>query len=70
MNTNSHRSAVFAFANDVVEHDAAADPIFATGAGITAYDHLLPDFSPERTERDIETTKEFLAQLSSLAATD
>jgi uncharacterized protein (DUF885 family) len=30
----------------------------------------LPDFSPERTARDVESTKGFLAQLSSLEATD
>lgn len=68
--TQPHRSAVFAFANDVVEHDAAADPIFATGAGITQYDHLLPDFSPERVERDVTATRGFLAELSSLEASD
>jgi len=70
MSSTTHRSAVFAFANDVVEHDAASDPIFATGAGVTSYDHLLPDFSPERTVRDIEATKDFLSQLSTLEASD
>ena len=70
MSSTTHRSAVFAFANDVVEHDAASDPIFATGAGVTSYDHLLPDFSPERTVRDIQATKDFLSQLSTLEASD
>ncbi len=70
MSSITHRSAVFAFANDVVEHDAATDPIFATNAGITQYDHLLPDFSPERTARDITTVEGFLAACAALDATD
>lgn len=70
MNQPTHRSAVFAFANDVVEHDAEADPIFATGAGITEYDHLLPDFSPERVERDVAAVEGFLAELATLKAID
>jgi uncharacterized protein (DUF885 family) len=70
VSSTPHRSAVFAFANDVVEHDAAADPIFATSAGITQYDRLLPDFSPERTARDIAAVEGFLTVCESLDATD
>ncbi len=70
MSSTTHRSAVFAFANDVVEHDAAADPIFATSAGVSGYDHLLPDFSPERVTRDIAAVEGFLGELATLDATD
>jgi uncharacterized protein (DUF885 family) len=68
--TLPHRSAAFAFANDVVERDAQFDPIFATESGIAQYDHLLPDFSPQRTLDDIASTKEFLQTLSALTPTD
>jgi uncharacterized protein (DUF885 family) len=68
--TALHRSEVFSFANDVVERDAAIDPIFATNSGITEYDHLLPDFSPERTSSDIAVVRGFLDQLATLVAAD
>ena len=70
MTTALHRSDIFSFANDVVERDAAADPIFATNSGIWEYDHLLPDFSPERTRTEIATVKEFLDTLATLAPVD
>jgi len=68
--TSPHRSAVFAFAHDVVERDAMRDPLLATESGITQYDHLLPNFSPQRTLDDIAATKEFLAALRALAPID
>ncbi|HEY1761337.1 MAG TPA: DUF885 domain-containing protein [Acidimicrobiales bacterium] len=68
--TASHRSEVFSFAHDVVEGDAARDPIFATDAGITAYDDQLPDFSPEGTRRRVEATRATLRELSALVARD
>jgi uncharacterized protein (DUF885 family) len=61
---------VFSFAHDVVEGDAARDPIFATDAGITAYDDQLPDFSPEGTRRRVEATRTALRELSTLVAND
>ncbi len=70
MTVTPQRSAVFSFANDVVERDAATDPIFATNSGITEFDHLLPDFSPERTSTDVETVRAFLDELATLVATD
>ena len=51
MSNETHRSAIFAFANTVVEEDAAFDPLFATGAGIAGYDDQLPDFSPDRVTK-------------------
>lgn len=68
--STTHRSEVFAFASDVVERDAELDPIFATGAGIRGYDHLLPDFSPEQTARSIEATRTSLEGLATLRALD
>jgi uncharacterized protein (DUF885 family) len=68
--TTSHRSEVFLFAHDVVEGDAARDPIFATDAGITAYNDQLPDFSPEGTRRRVEATRAALHKLSTLVAQD
>jgi uncharacterized protein (DUF885 family) len=65
-----HRSDVFCFANDVVERDAAIDPIFATNSGISDYDHLLPDFSPERTIADAAIAKDFLEELATLCPID
>jgi uncharacterized protein (DUF885 family) len=57
---------VFALANELVERDARANPLLATEFGITAYDHLLPDFSPEQEYVDVATTKEFLLALDAL----
>jgi uncharacterized protein (DUF885 family) len=68
--TEEFRSAIFAFANDVVEQDAAFDPLFATEAGIPGYDDQLPDFSPSRTTSEIELVRSHLETLSSLAPTD
>ena len=70
MTSSPHRSAVFALAHDIVERDAKSDPIFATESGITQYDHLLPDFSPQRTLDDSASTKEFLSALKSLSPID
>jgi uncharacterized protein (DUF885 family) len=65
-----HRSEIFSFANDVVERDAALDPIFATNSGIATYDHLLPDFSPARIQEDIEVVRAFLDELATLQPID
>jgi uncharacterized protein (DUF885 family) len=70
MNDTGHRSEIFQLANEIVERDAASDPIFATSSGIQGYDHLLPDFSPERTVREIENVSEALRQLSALSPKD
>jgi len=68
--TTPHRSEIFAFAHDVVEDDAARDPIFATDAGITAYDDQLPDFSPEGTRRQVEATRAALTHLATIKVND
>jgi uncharacterized protein (DUF885 family) len=70
MSTTDHRSPVFAFASDVVDRDAELDPILATNSGITTYDHLLPDFSPAREQREITLVHEFIDELNGLSASD
>ena len=70
MTTDPQRSEVFSFANDVVERDAATDPIFATHAGISEFDHLLPDFSPERTSAEVGIVRGFLDELATLEPLD
>ncbi|MGH3733087.1 MAG: DUF885 domain-containing protein [Acidimicrobiales bacterium] len=65
-----HRSDVFAYANTIVERDAELDPIFATNSGISGYDDLLPDFSPEASRRQLTATKEHLDRLDALAPHD
>lgn len=64
------RSDVFAFANEVVERDAALDPIFATEAGVGGHDERLPDFSPDGVAESFEATNEAFARLDSLRASD
>jgi uncharacterized protein (DUF885 family) len=70
MSDTGHRSEVFKLANDIVERDAAFDPIFATSSGIAGYERLLPDYSPERDIRDKVYATEVLHQLSLLIPQD
>jgi uncharacterized protein (DUF885 family) len=70
VSTETHRSAIFAFANAIVEQDAAFDPLFATGAGIPGYDDQLPDFSPDRGSEEIDLVRGHLTALSSLEPID
>jgi uncharacterized protein (DUF885 family) len=68
--STEHRSAIFSFANDVVEEDAAFDPIFATGAGISGYDDQLPNFSPDRYTKEIALVRGHLDGLAFLTPID
>ena len=70
MATAAHRSPIFQFASDVVDADAAADPLFATASGIGGYDHLLTDFSPAKRAADISRLQVALATLSQLTPVD
>ncbi len=70
MSAGTFRSEIFAFANEVVERDAALDPIFATEAGVEGYDDRLPDFSPEGVAARDAATAEMLAHLDSLTPGD
>ncbi len=68
--TTPHRSEIFSFAHDVVEGRRCARSDLRNGAGITAYDDQLPDFSPEGTRRHVEATRAALRELSTLTAND
>lgn len=70
MSETVHRSPIFQLADDIVERDAALDPIFATSSGIRGYDHLLPDFSPSAVALEMENVRQALRQLSTLSPTD
>jgi uncharacterized protein (DUF885 family) len=70
VSNETDRSAIFAFANTVVDEDAAFDPLFATGAGIPGFDDQLPDFSPDRVVREIDLVRSHLAALSLLEPVD
>src|SRR5580658_2273203 len=61
-------SAIFAFADEIVNQLAESDPLFATEAGIPGYDHLLPDFSVAKQRRDQEQTIRDLQHLETLDA--
>ncbi len=60
------QSAIFAFADEIVNRLAESDPLFATEAGIPGYDHLLPDYSVAKQRRDQEQTIRDLQTLERL----
>ena len=66
MSEQTPQSAIFAFANDIVDQLAESNPIFATEAGIPGYDHLLPDYSVAKQRRDQEQTVRDLQHLETL----
>ncbi|HUX04733.1 MAG TPA: DUF885 domain-containing protein [Acidimicrobiales bacterium] len=70
MGSAQHRSPMFEFASDVVDADAAADPIFATMAGVGGFDHLLTDFSPAKRDADIDRLRVQLATLAQMTVLD
>lgn len=61
---------MFAFADHVVERMAKSDPLFATGAGIKGYDHLLPDFSIEQELRSQQEVRDDLVALEHVAVSN
>jgi uncharacterized protein (DUF885 family) len=68
MSEQSSLSAIFAFADEIVNQLAESDPLFATEAGIPGYDHLLPDFSVAKQRRDQEQVVRNLQHLETLDA--
>jgi uncharacterized protein (DUF885 family) len=68
MSEQTPQSAIFAFADEIVNQLAESDPLFATEAGIPGYDHLLPDFSVAKQRRDQEQVVRNLQHLESLDA--
>ncbi|MFY9783283.1 MAG: DUF885 domain-containing protein [Acidimicrobiales bacterium] len=70
MTETTHRSEIFAFAHDVVDRDAAFDPLFATGAGVPGYDDQLPDFSPDHVVKEIALVRGYLDGVAALRPID
>jgi uncharacterized protein (DUF885 family) len=66
MSDTATPTAVFAFADEVVDRLAKSDPMFATEAGIPGYERLLPDFSAAQQRRDQEETLRDLQALELL----
>src|SRR5271155_5387931 len=56
------------FAHRYVEERAGRDPLLATTSGIPGFDHLLPEFTPERWEDDAAFTASSLATVRSIEA--
>jgi uncharacterized protein (DUF885 family) len=57
-------STVDRIANAYLERRATLDPIMATNAGLTGYDHLMPDLSPAGCAARAELDRATLGQLS------
>ena len=70
MSEESHRSAMFAFADRYVDEEAARDPIFATQIGVTGYDERLTDFSMDGARESLEATRAALARVDAIVPTD
>jgi uncharacterized protein (DUF885 family) len=68
MSEHSSQSAIFAFADEIVDRLAESDPLFATEQGIPGYDHLLPDFSVAKQRRDQAQIVRDLQMLETLDA--
>ena len=57
-------SEVYALSDRFVERFAALDPVFATLEGISGYDHLMTDFSPDAVEERVEHARSSLRALA------
>jgi uncharacterized protein (DUF885 family) len=68
MSEQSPQSAIFAFADEIVDRLAESDPLFATEQGIPGYDHLLPDFSVAKQRLDQAQVLRDLQNLETLDA--
>lgn len=68
MSEPTSQSAIFSFANEIVERLAESSPTFATSAGIPGYDHLLEDYSVAKQRRDQQQTVRDLQTLETLDA--
>jgi len=63
-------SPLFAFADRVVDEQAALDPCAATARGIPGHDHLLTDWSPDGHAARANHTRRARATLDTLPVTD
>ena len=69
MNKPNH-SAIFDFADRLVDQLAARDPLFATEVGMAEYADQLPDFSLAHQQEDERLLGEHLATVAQLDAVD
>jgi uncharacterized protein (DUF885 family) len=70
MSTQEHRSAVFAFAHDLVDTLANESPLFAVELGIESSTEGLDDYSPAHEAAVLARTTRDLAALDQLEITD
>ena len=63
-------SPVFAFADRLIDEQAALDPCSASMRGIPGYDHLLTDYSPDGFEARADVVRRGLAEIESLPITN
>ena len=68
--TSRESTPVDVIADDHLAACARRDPLFATEVGISGYDHLLTDFSPDATDERAETARETLRRLAEAPVTD
>ncbi len=68
--TTPARSALFAFADRLVDELASRDPLFATMAGVAGYDDQLPDFSLEHQADDERMLRASLLAVDAIAPLD
>jgi uncharacterized protein (DUF885 family) len=64
------RSALFEFADRLVQEHAALDPIIATHFGIKGYDDQLPEYSDDRWARDAAFSRSSLEAVRAITPTD
>lgn len=62
-------SPLFAFADRIIDEQAALDPCGATGRGIAGHDHLLTDWSPDGQHARAEHNRRARAELDTLPIT-
>ena len=56
-------SKIFEIADGFVDTLAELNPIAATYLGVPGYDHLMPDFSPEASDRANEAERDLLQRI-------
>ncbi len=63
-------SGVFEIADRYVESVAELSPLSATYMGVSGYDHLMDDFSPEASDADADLNRRTLSELASATVED
>lgn len=68
--TNANQQAFDAWLDDFFSLDEARRPVTATFTGPHAYDHELPDFSPDAVSHQIEAMQDLRARLDDIPSDD